>query len=66
LGRLLVFNAMRKLAAEADPMLVRLSTSPQAAGFFAKQGFRVTEEVADGIAPGMARVEMVKKLKVCA
>jgi len=65
LGRLLVFNAMRKLAAQADPAMVRLSTSPQAAGFFGKQGFRVTEEVADGIAPAMARVEMVKKLKVC-
>jgi GNAT superfamily N-acetyltransferase len=65
LGRLLVFNAMRKLAVGADPTMVRLETTPQAAGFFTKQGFRVAEQVQDGVAPGFDRVEMVKKLKVC-
>jgi N-acetylglutamate synthase-like GNAT family acetyltransferase len=65
LGRLLAFNAMRKLAVGADPALVRLETTPAAAGFFSKQGFRVAEQVPDGIAPGFDRVEMVKKLKVC-
>lgn len=58
LGRLLVFSAMRKLTADADPMLVRLTTVPQSTGFFLKQGFR--EETVD-----RGRIGMVKKLKVC-
>lgn len=64
-GRLLVFTAMKKLSAEAGPAMLRLHTTLAAAGFFEKLGFRSVETIPDGIAPGMDRVEMVKKLKVC-
>jgi N-acetylglutamate synthase-like GNAT family acetyltransferase len=65
LGKLLVFTVLRKLGIEADPAMVRLHTPPKMAGFFERQGFRVVETLPDGIAPGMDRVEMRKKLKVC-
>ncbi|MBL8233936.1 MAG: GNAT family N-acetyltransferase [Bryobacterales bacterium] len=66
LGKFLVFAAMRKLSATGNPALVRLHTVPAAAPFFEKLGFRVTNQTPDGIAPGFDRVEMLKKLKVCA
>jgi ribosomal protein S18 acetylase RimI-like enzyme len=65
LGRLLLFAAMKKLTASANVSHVRLHTSPACAAFFEKQGFRVAEVTPDGIAPGMDRVEMLKKLQVC-
>jgi N-acetylglutamate synthase-like GNAT family acetyltransferase len=65
LGKFLVYAAMRKLSGGADPAMLRLHTTPPAAGFFEKLGFREVERVADGIAPGLDRVEMRKKLKVC-
>ncbi|MFN0166664.1 MAG: GNAT family N-acetyltransferase [Bryobacteraceae bacterium] len=66
LGKFLLFAAMRKATAQGDPTRVRLDTTPQVAAFFEKQGFRVQEVTPDGIAPGFDRVEMVKKMKVCA
>ena len=58
LGRFLLFSAMRKLSAEADPTILRLETTASAAPFFEKQGFRTTEQAGE-------KIEMRKKLKVC-
>lgn len=65
LGKFLAFSAMRRLSRDADPAMLRLHTTPAVSGFFEKLGFRVVERIADGIAPGLDRVEMRKKLKVC-
>lgn len=65
-GRLLMFSGIRRLAGLGDPTMLRLHTTPQIAGFFRKLGFHEVERVADGIAPGLDRVEMLKKLRVCA
>lgn len=58
LGRFLLFALMRKLSSEGDPTLMRLETMPLAAPFFERQGFRPAGAAG-------ARIEMVKKLKVC-
>ncbi|HUQ90259.1 MAG TPA: GNAT family N-acetyltransferase [Bryobacteraceae bacterium] len=57
LGRFLLFSAMRKLTAEGDPAMLRVTSTPAAAGFFEKQGFRSSAAT--------THLEMVKKLKVC-
>lgn len=65
-GRLLLFSGIRRLPALGDPTMLRLHTTPQIAGFFRKLGFHEVERVPDGFAPGLDRVEMLKKLRVCA
>lgn len=65
LGRFLLFAALKKLGAEHDPALVEAPCPPAAAGFFERQGFRVTQVIPSGWGPGLDRVELTKKLKVC-
>jgi hypothetical protein len=45
---------------------VSLETTPQAAPFFASQGFRTVDLRKDGVSPGRDKARMVRKLSVCA
>ena len=47
-------------------MTVGLATSPSAAGFFEKNGFKRTSVLPGGFGPGLDRVELRMKLQVCA
>jgi ribosomal protein S18 acetylase RimI-like enzyme len=65
LGRLLAMYRLREIAKLPGVRLVRLDTSPRTAGFFEKLGFHVVAVKKDGYAPGLDRVEMLKRLEVC-
>ncbi|WP_293680304.1 GNAT family N-acetyltransferase [uncultured Phenylobacterium sp.] len=58
LGRFLLMYRLREIGKVSTVALVRVETSAQAAGFYEKQGFRVTAEA--------GRIAMTKKLTVCA
>lgn len=64
LGRFLVLFLLREIG-RAGHRTAALGTTPAVTGFYEKFGFRATEVTPDGYAPGMDRVEMVKKLEVC-
>lgn len=66
LGRLLVMYRLREIAKLPGISMVRLDTSQHTAAFFEKQGFHVVAIKKDGYAPGLDRVEMSKRLEVCA
>ena len=66
LGRFLLMFRLREIAKHDGIQAVRLSTSQHAALFFEKQGFKVMGVIENGYAPGLNRIEMVKKLIVCA
>jgi len=65
LGRFLLLYRVREAAKMPGAERVRLSTSQHTAGFFQKQGFKVTEVEKDGFAPGIDRIEMAMRLNVC-
>jgi GNAT superfamily N-acetyltransferase len=65
LGRFLLFAALKKLSAEHDPELVEARCPAAAVGFFERQGFRVARVIPDGWGPGLDRVQLTRKLKVC-
>ena len=65
LGRFLLLFRLREIGRLGGVQMVRLDTSQHSAAFFEKQGFKVVGVVPDGYAPGLDRVEMVKKLIVC-
>lgn len=58
LGRFLLYLRLKELSKSGGVQRVSLTTSPQAAPFFEREGFRVIEA-------GAGVVEMVKKLAVC-
>lgn len=60
LGRFLLMYRLREISKAGNIARVRLSTTPHAAGFYEKQGFRT------GGADAQGRIEMIKKLTVCA
>jgi ribosomal-protein-alanine N-acetyltransferase len=65
LGRFLLMYRIREIG-KTGTVGVVFTHSPQAsAGFFEKQGFRVNGIATDSFAPGVAGVELVKKLTVC-
>ena len=65
LGRLLLMYRIREIGRAGTVGLV-LAHSPQpSAGFFEKQGFRVNGIATDAFAPGVAGIELIKKLTVC-
>ncbi|MDZ7639451.1 MAG: GNAT family N-acetyltransferase [Bryobacterales bacterium] len=66
LGRFLMLFRLREIGKLPDVEWVELGTTPLAAPFFEKQGFRPSSFAKDGWGPGMDRVEMAKKLSVCA
>ena len=65
LGRFLLLYRIREISKVAGVQRVRLRASQLTAGFFEKQGFKVTDVVKNGYAIGIDRVEMVMKLSVC-
>lgn len=66
LGRFLLMYRMRELGKTAAVVqTVSLETTQHAAPFFASQGFRVEHSVKDGYAPGLDKLEMVRKIAVC-
>ena len=65
LGRFLLMYRLREIGKLDGIRMVRLDTSQRAAPFFEKQGFKVVGIVKVGYAPGLDRMEMVKKLTVC-
>ncbi len=66
LGRFLLMFRLREIAKQNGIEAVRLSTSQHTAPFFEKQGFRITGVTQNGYASGLDRIEMVKRLIVCA
>ena len=65
LGRYLLYYRMKKMTDSGTLQVVRLDTSQRTAPFFEKQGFRAMDVVKDGYAPGLDKVEMLKKVAVC-
>jgi ribosomal protein S18 acetylase RimI-like enzyme len=66
LGRFLLMARLREIGKTGDVSMVSVETSSAAATFFEKQGFKLVRTTTDGIGPGLDRVEMVKRLTVCA
>jgi N-acetylglutamate synthase-like GNAT family acetyltransferase len=67
LGRYLLMYRMREMGRTSGTVqTVSLETTPEAAPFFASQGFRTVDVSNDAYAPGLNKVQMVRKLSVCA
>lgn len=66
LGRFLLMFRLREIGKASSAGMVRLSTSQHSQRFFESQGFRVLEVIPDGFASGIDKIEMAKKLSVCA
>ncbi len=66
LGRFLLLYRLREIGKAGAVELVRGETSQHSASFFEKQGLKISTIVPDGISPGFDRVELVKRLVVCA
>lgn len=65
LGRYLMLYLLRE-AGRLGASAITLGTIPKVTGFYEKLGFRIVSIEPDGYAPGFDRVEMVKKMDVCA
>ncbi|MCU1329161.1 MAG: hypothetical protein JWN34_4531 [Bryobacterales bacterium] len=67
LGRYLLMYRMREMGrTSGNIQTVSLETTPQAAPFFASQGFRTVDLRKDWVSPGRDKARMVRKLSVCA
>jgi hypothetical protein len=67
LGRYLLMYRMREMGrTSSNIQTVTLETSPQSAPFFTSQGFRTVDVRNDGGETGRDKVQMVRKLSVCA
>lgn len=65
-GRFLLMFRMREMSRTGvEIQMVKLETTPQAAPFFAAQGFHPIRVIKDGYAAGLDKVEMVRKMAVC-
>jgi ribosomal protein S18 acetylase RimI-like enzyme len=58
IGRLLLEERLRRIAAEPSVGSVRLDTSQHTRAYYEKAGFRVDRVVPDGYAPGYDRYDM--------
>lgn len=65
LGRYLTMYRLREISRQNGPQLVRMDTTQHSSAFYEKLGFRVIGVKQDGYAPGLDRVELMKKLEVC-
>ena len=65
LGRWLLLFLLREIGRQGHRQST-LATTLEMAGFYERMGYRVIERIPDGYAPSYDRVEMVKKLEVCA
>ena len=65
LGRFLLMFRLREITKSGGVETVSLDTSQHSAPFFERQGFKVMSVDRDGIGPGLDRVAMVMRLKVC-
>jgi ribosomal protein S18 acetylase RimI-like enzyme len=65
LGRFLAMYRLREISRQGGVQLVRMDTTEQSVGFYEKLGFRVIGVKKDGYAPGLDRIELIKKLEVC-
>lgn len=66
LGRYLLLYRLREIGKLPAIAIVECGTTPLSAPFFEKQGFHPISREKDGWGPGMDRIEMQKKLSVCA
>lgn len=64
-GKLLLFYRLRRIG-DLNKPAVSLDTSQHTRAFFEKFGFRVVSIQQDGYGPGLDKIEMVKRLVVCA
>lgn len=62
LGRLLAEYRLAEIVKSGGYSEAELFTTPKVATFFTKFGFVETEFIKDGFAPGMDKVQMIKKL----
>lgn len=65
LGRYLALYRLREISRHGGVQLVRMDTTQESVGFYEKLGFRVIGVKKDGYAPGLDRIELMKKLEVC-
>ena len=65
LGRFLLMYRIREIGRAGNATLAVADSPRPSAGFFEKQGFRISRIVNDGYAPGFDRVELTRKLIVC-
>lgn len=67
LGRFLLLYRLREMTRRHSTIeMVALETTPRSAPFFESQGFRIVSTTPGGYAPGLDRVEMAKRMIVCA
>jgi [ribosomal protein S18]-alanine N-acetyltransferase len=65
LGRFLLMYRIREIGKTGTVGVVVAHSPRQSAGFFEKQGFRMNGIASDAYSPGVAGVELFKKLTVC-
>jgi len=65
LGRFLLMYRIREIGKAGTVGLVFAHSPRPSVGFFEKQGFRVNGIEKDACAPGVDRVELIRKLTVC-
>jgi hypothetical protein len=65
LGRFLLMYRIREIGREASVGVLFVHSPRPSVGFFQKQGFRVNGTGNEAHGPGMALIELVKKLTVC-
>jgi GNAT superfamily N-acetyltransferase len=65
LGRFLLLFRLKEIAKAGSVLTASLDTTPAAAGFFQRQGFKVQHVAKDGYGPGVDRVTLAMKLEVC-
>jgi N-acetylglutamate synthase-like GNAT family acetyltransferase len=65
IGKLLLLYRLREIS-KAGISKISLDTSQHSAGFFEKFGFRIVSRETDGYGDGLHKLEMVKKMEVCA
>lgn len=58
IGRVLLRERLRRIAADPRVLSIRLDTTQHARGFYEGAGFRVTTLTPDGYAPGFDRYDM--------
>jgi N-acetylglutamate synthase-like GNAT family acetyltransferase len=64
-GRFLLLYRIREIGRNGSVGVVFAHSPRPSVGFFEKQGFRVNRVENDAYAPGVDRVELIRKLTVC-
>lgn len=66
LGRFLLMYRLREMGRTGNTIqAVSLETTQRSAPFFASQGFQTSHVTKDGYAPGLDKVEMIRKISPC-